>query len=692
MKRSWWLALAVCVVIIPSAFSYASPGGYWANLIFGAGFTNEADPGSFYVISAHELVNEMGRPLFLGHPGIPLQVALFAVQRAYYAVAGGGATFAEFIARHLETVYFLSKTLMSIFSLASIWMVFLLSRRLGLQQYGATAAALAYATCFPFVFYVSRISVESQAVFFAFGALLCLFAAEDSHGPLRRRNSIAWMALGGVACALAMLSKMNQTAILIAVLPLGIAISNASPRLKAQWLALFVAGIAVVLLAASFVMDWPHFFGTWSTPGINPTANVSRADAVKQIAGKLWSVFADLPASLGKLALRPQAGFNGMFNLLESVFVISGLAAGVIHVRRHGLSRRLLLLVMFVAWTLFMWWYRGTTVFLLAFHYLFFFMALMAIFFGSALESIAGTLSAKNLPRWSTWLMAVALFAVHSPSLWAFVDTRLQDITGYHRLSRPMFALERQLPAGARAAILLSDADFGVVSAYQGLDFSYVVGKTSNLQAALPMTGILVTTRTRESLITALAPYDYVVDLIQGAEPAAIASARLEPKADWIAAARPLKRIGALPPVRVTCENRCALPDGAGPEFSYTHAFDGNLGTAWYSYPSPSSHTVTIDIVLPGPSMVHSVRVVNGPYDGLFASGLQLFVTRDGQTQEAVTHVPIAATPAGAAHELTMAPQVAERLRLLVTTSKHPLAAGYQFSIAEITVRGYSQQ
>lgn len=692
MTRRAWIALAIAVVIIPSVFSYASPGGNWGNLIFGAGFTNEADPGAFYVISAHELVNEMGRPLFLGHPGIPLQVALHAVQRAYYSVAGGDATFADFIARHLDTVYFLSKTVMSVFSLASIWMVFVLARRLGLQAYGATAAALAYATCFPFVFYVSRISVESQAVFFSLGTMSCLFAAEDSHGPTRRRHSIAWMALGGAACALAMLSKMNQTAILIAVLPLGIAVSNASRRLQAQWLAAFVAGAGAVLFGASFVMDWAHFFGTWSTPGINPTATVSRDDAARQIAGKLWSVFADLPASLGKLALRPQAGFNGMFNLLESVFVISGLAAGVIHVKRHGLSRRLLLLVIFVAWTLFIWWYRGTTTFLLAFHYLFFLMALLAIFFGSALEWIAGTLTAKNLPRWSAWTLAVALFVVHSPSVWAFLDTRLQDITGYQRLSRPLFAIERQLPPGARAAILLSDSDFGTVSAYQGLDFSYVVGKTSNLQSALPMTGILVTTRTRDSLITALAPYDYVVDLIQGADAAAVAAARLEPKADWLAAARPLTRIGALTPVRITCENRCALPDGAGPEFSYTHAFDGNAGTAWYSYPAGTSHTVAIDIVLPGPSMVHGVRVVNGPYDGLFASGLQLFVTRGSETHEAVNHFPIPATAAGASHELTMAPQVAERLRLLVTTSKHPLAFGYQFSIAEITVRGYPEQ
>jgi hypothetical protein len=689
LTRRLWIGLALALVAAPAVFSYLSPGGNWGNLIFGYGFANEADPGSFYVISAHEFINDLGRPLFLGHPGVPLQAMLFAIQRAYFAVSGGHADFASFIARHLETVYTLSKIAMSIVSLASIAMVYWLSRSIGLQTCGARAAALAYATCFPFLYYVSRISVESQAVFFGFAALVCLFQAQDSHGPTRPRRSTLWAAASGAACALAMLSKMNQTAALIAIVPLGILISNGSDRLKLYWMAAFAAGVAAVLAPASVVMDWGYFFGTWATPGITPTTDAHAADTARMLAMKFWSVFADLRASVMKLSLRPQAGFNGMFNLIEFVFVVAGLAGVVTLARQRRASMRLLLVLAFVAWTLLLWWYRGTTVFLLAFHYLFFFMVLLSIGFGTLMESIADALASHSLQRWAPRVLPVALFVVHSSSVWAFVDTRLNDIQGFNRLSRGMFALEHQLPDGARAAILLADADFAGVTAYNGLDFSYVIGKTSNLQAALPMTGIVATRLTRERLPEALAPYEYVVDLIQGTEALRDGTVRLEPKTDWIAANRPLRRIGPLAIAHANCEQSCGVPDGAGPEFSASLAFDDNPGTAWYSYPSAEPQSQTVEIALSDAATISSVRLMNGPYDGLFARALELSVVRGDEVQLLARHDAIGPAKAGEWHELAFAPVTADRLRLVVTTSKHPSVPGYQFSIAEIQVRGY---
>lgn len=687
MTRRIWIALVVGVVLIPAVFSYLSPGGNWGNAILGHGFTAEADPGSFYVISAHELVNPVGHPLFVGHPGIPLQALLHVVQRSYFLIAGGDAEFAPFVARHLETVYVLSKVAVSAFSLASIWIVFTLAQRLGLGPFGATAAALGYATCFPFLFYISRISVESQAVCFGLGSWLCLFAAEDSHGPTRRNRSTLWMAACGCATALALLTKLNQTAILVVLMPIGILISNASRRLQVFWFAAFAGGAGLILLAASPVMDWSYFLSTWSTPGIDPGAKVSRVDAIEQIGLKLWSVFANLSTSLGRLSLRPQAGFNGMFNLLESVFITIGLIAGVLHVRRQGLSKRWLLIAAFVAWTLLMWWYRGTTAFQLAFHYLFFFMALMAVCFGSALESMARALQSHGLVRWVPRLLAVALFVAHGPSLWAFVDTRIEDVKGYRRLSREMFAIERQLPAGSRAAILLIDRDFAIFAPYQGLDFSYATGKTSNLQAALPMTGVLVTNRSRESVNMALEPYDYVLDLVQGMS--ALGTARLEPKDAWVASRRPLRRIGPIVPARVTCDGDCVVPDAAGPEFNYRHAFDGNAGTTWYSYPQPNAQTLVVDIMLPGVSTVGELTIANGPYDGLFAQRVQLLAVDGDHTTELAAAADIPPAKAGAVHVLAFGARPVSHLRLLLTTGRHPSVPGYQFGIAEITVKGY---
>jgi 4-amino-4-deoxy-L-arabinose transferase-like glycosyltransferase len=420
-------------------------------------------------------------------------------------------------------------------SAASLPVIYALSRGLGLSTFGAMAATLAYATSFPFLFYVSRISVEATAVAFAFGSCVCLFKAEDAWSVGRRRAAMFWLAGCGAACGLAVLSKMNQTAILLLLLPLAIVTSRLLGRVIG--VCCFAAGIAVIFVATMPVMEWGYFLGTWATPGISPTVDAKQTTSVMMIGQKLWSVFADLGGSLGKLSLRPQIGFNGMFNLLESTFVIVGIAAGVAYVRRRGWSRRHLLVVAFVLWTVFLWWYRGTTVFLLSFHYLFFFMALLAVWFGDAVDRIVTRLDV-DLPRARAGWLAIAVILVHGQSVWGFIDTRMSDVKYYRGFSKPLFELQAQLKPGARAAILTTSAEQPHVQSFYGLDFSYVVGKPSNIQAALPMDAIAVTGLEPAAIEERLQAYQYVVDLTAGEAKLPDGSVTLQTVADWVAAHR----------------------------------------------------------------------------------------------------------------------------------------------------------
>lgn len=532
----FWLVLSAVVVIVPSYFSIRSPGGSWGNLIFGYGFTMEADPGSFYVISAHEFVNDLGRPLFIGHPGIPLQAILFGVQwTLFHLMAPAHQSFSEFVARHLPETYAASKVVMSVVSAASLPVIFALARGLGLTTFGAMAATLAYATCFPFLFYVSRISVESSAVLFAFGSCVCLFKAEDAWVGNERRAALFWLAGCGAACGLALLSKMNQTAILLVLLPLAIVTSRRLGR--AAGALSFTAGLAAIFLASMPVMEWGYFLGTWATPAISPTVDASQTASILKIGAKLWSVFGDLSGSLGKLSLRPQVGFNGMFNLLESSFVIVSIISGVAFVKRHGWSRRHLLVVAFVLWTVFLWWYRGTTVFLLSFHYLFFFMVLLAVWFGDAVDGIVARLDTTGTRSRAGWL-AIAVVLAHGQSMWGFLDTRMSDVHYYRGFSKPLFDLQAQLKPGARAAILTTAAEQQHVQSFYGLDFSYVVGKPSNIQAALPMTPLAVTGLEPSVIEERLREYQYVVDLTAGEATLTTGAVPLQTVADWAAAHR----------------------------------------------------------------------------------------------------------------------------------------------------------
>lgn len=542
---AFWIVLIAAVVIVPSYFSIQSPGGSFGNLIFGHGFTMEADPGAFYVISAHEFVNETGRPLFIGHPGVPLQAVLFLVQWVYFQVAApAGQDFGSFIARHLPQTYAASKVVMSILSAFSLIAIYAVARRLRISQFGAMAATLLYATCFPFLFYVSRMSVETTAVAFAFTSCACLFAAEDAWIAGQRRRAAWWLPASGIACGLAILSKMNQTAILL-LLPLaivtarrlGLGTFGREAAGRAAGVALWAAGLLLVLAATMPVMDWAYFLGTWASPGISPTLDANQSKSVVQIAEKLMSVFTNLSASLSMLTLRPQIGFNGMVNLMESSFVTVGVISGFAFVRRHGWSRRLVIILIFVAWTVFLWWYRGTTQFLLSFHYLFFFMVLLSLWMGDAIDAIATRMEVSGARARAGWL-AVAVILAHGQSIWGFIDTRMSDVKYYRGFSKPLFELQAQLKPGVRAAILTTAAEQQHVSTFYGLDFSYVVGKPSNIQTALPMDAVAVTGVDPAVIEERLRAYQYVIDLSAGEAKLAEGTVKLETVADWVASRR----------------------------------------------------------------------------------------------------------------------------------------------------------
>src|SRR5262245_1634616 len=179
MKVVAALVLAALLLAFSAVMTARAPFGAWWNRIFGDPVGYEFDPGGFYVAAAHDLA--LARPaLYVGDPGTPLLVSLHGVQRGLHALIGGeGLGFTPFAVRNLPAVFVASKLLSTVLRLVRVALLFAFARRLLRDELAAWCACLGYATSLPFLYYVSRISVEPLMMICLFGAFLALWRWED---------------------------------------------------------------------------------------------------------------------------------------------------------------------------------------------------------------------------------------------------------------------------------------------------------------------------------------------------------------------------------------------------------------------------------------------------------------------------------------------------------------------------------
>jgi len=418
--RGFWLALVVSLLSFGAFYSFEAPTGQWRNQVFGTDLWFENDPGGSYVASAHELFLSDQGPLYPGHPGTTLQLLLCAVQHAYFWIAGDDRySFTSFTARHIHRVFFFSKMLVAALHALGVYAVYRLAKALHQREGAAVAAALGYATCLPFLYYLSRISVEPLLVLFFVTTFLSLAAC---HRRLEDGDSTGALVSGGMAGALAVsgsFSKLNLLgplpffglAYLLARGGFGSAarvpISRRLPSCLGFALTALVAG-----LLYSRLVDWGDFQSYW------------RDNSGLKRLFQDWSFAALLPAATA----------NGFFLLSELVFLSLGAAGWVVLLRRPSPVRPdFAWLSLYSCWFLVLWSYRVATLGnLRPFHYLLPVMVLSAVAFGFVTH---GMLARSRWSLRSQWLALVAWAGlVHLAAIWSVMDSRSRDAAQYRPL------------------------------------------------------------------------------------------------------------------------------------------------------------------------------------------------------------------------------------------------------------------
>jgi hypothetical protein len=437
--RGFWLVLVLALLSFGAYFSHAAPTGLWKNQVFGTELWLENDPGGSYVASAHELFLSDQGPLFPGHPGTTLQLLLCALQHVYHWVAGDdGYSFTAFTARHIARVFFLSKMLVATLHALCVYFVYRLARALHQRKGAAVAAALGYATCLPFLYFLSRISVEPLLVLFFVTTFLSLVAC---HRRLEAGDSRGALVSAGLAGALAVsgsFSKLNLLgplpffglAYLLARGGFGAAalvpLSRRLPSCLSFALTTLLAG-----LLYSQLVDWGDFEGLW------------RDNSGLRRLFHQWSFAALLPAATA----------DGVFLLGELVFLALAAGGWIVLLRRPSPARPdFAWLSLYSCWILMLWAYRVATLGnLRPFHYLLPVMVLSAVSFGSVTHGMLAR------TRWSArgqWLALVAWVGlVHLGAIWSATDSRSRDAELYRPL-REVHEVLGDLEPGQRIALL----------------------------------------------------------------------------------------------------------------------------------------------------------------------------------------------------------------------------------------------
>ena len=419
-------------------FSASAPCGRWLNTVFDAQLWYENDPSGSYIASAHELFSGES-PLFPGHPGTPLQLALVGIQGAFHALAAPeGMSFTEFTARRIDTVVFYSKLFATLLHLVSFVALYRLATELLRNRRAAMLATLAYATSFPVLYYLSRVSVEPMMVLFFCATMLAVWRAHGSFEPSTRSTTTsagtAWSAIAAVLAVSGLVTKLH----FLGPLPLfgGLALLyggklDVRARIRAAT-AYVVAGV-VALAAYSLVIDWNELIDLWT-----------RVGKVRESGARDTSFL-------------PGATPGGLFLLCELLLVVIGIVGWVRFLRTRPEQRaRTLWISAYVAYSLAIWGYRvaarGGD--FRCFHYLFLFVAFLALFAGDLTHAVLRRLTerlggARFIPFTIGTLWLILL---HGVSVAAAVDTRRYDAAEFERIA-DVHELVASLAPGERVAL-----------------------------------------------------------------------------------------------------------------------------------------------------------------------------------------------------------------------------------------------
>ena len=454
-------ALAAAAFIFGGLFSALAPCGSWDNRLFGVPMWSEADTGAYCVASAHELYSFHGRLLYPGHPGLPLQVLLHALQVGYYALAGarGGLGFTSFIAKNIAEVFFLSKMLATGLHVLTFVLLYPFALRLLRRERAALLAVLGYATSLPVVYFLSRISVEPTMVLFFLAAFLCVWRSLDEGA--RPGRAAFWAALAGAASIGGLSSKFH----LLWPLPIacfghllwgdGLPWSVPPARGRAPRAALlaFAAAALASLALSSLLLDWRDFFANWDIVGMTGGALAAGRAGLPAQASRALAAFAHGVSAIPARAWLPAPSKSGAYFFCELPMLAVAAVGAARLSRRADVRGPVLWVGATAAYTVVIWAYRcfGVSHDFHGFHYLFVFTVPAAVCFGEASDALFAR--RRRTPGAEAAATALWIAVIHFAALDGALGSRLRDAALY----RPVRVFQEALtaaPGNSRVALV----------------------------------------------------------------------------------------------------------------------------------------------------------------------------------------------------------------------------------------------
>jgi len=458
-------ALAVAYLALGGYWTWRAPAGRWTNRIFDFAMWGESDPGEWYIPAAHQFVSQRGRSCFPGHPGLPLVTVLYVEQVVLFSLgrlSGTSADFTPFIAQHTLAVWVVAKlgvVCLHLLSFAALYQFALaLSRRTDV----ALLSAALYATSFPVLYYLNRVSVEPLMNAFFLWTVVCLVKGDEAEPP--RWKPLLWMALAGICAASAFFTKIHLMALwpVFGAASIVACLGNAAPvplRRRLMMVSAYLGALLASGAVYSYFMDWAAFaryWGSFNTQTPTPTIASVPGFFTRMSAGITSSLVNAL--SQTKLTdLLPACTKSNCFFFFEFLFLVAVVVGLVPVFRQAGRRRRLVCLVLAYCFLVgCIWFYRAGGTDFHGFHYLFPALAAVAPLAVAGIGVVAPGLLDETRSPWRRGLeMCAAVLVLHYGGFFAVADSKRQDHDAYVQAGGPRyFAALRMAEPSQRVAVI----------------------------------------------------------------------------------------------------------------------------------------------------------------------------------------------------------------------------------------------
>jgi hypothetical protein len=432
-RAIFWVLLSIAALAVSWIATVHGMIGGWDIHVLGVRHGAVWDPGGPYLGSAILLFDQPKAP-FVGHPGLTLMLVCQLVARTVCGLSGSSLPFQQFAGKDIYWV-----TLAAMVSMTALFLVtFAALERVAIrileEERLAMLAVLAFATSYPVLYYLNKISPESLLVTFTLLAFLWLWKYyELGDSPA----AVGFLALSAQASVAAVYTKFHIAAPILLFIPFQLLCRRGRRRVLAvRDAGLYVLFSMPLLVLGTLKVDWAYFFRFWFAyaPG-HPHYAASHNWLVNVVANSVqtaWAMLTAIPVNLLASPPRPDlSSKEGLFFAAEGVFLLVA-AAGLSMFWRASRNRPVLLawFLGFVALTSVPYLQRGLS----AWHYLHLQLACASIFFAYGLARIVHLLAGLLPTSRRGWaLCCSATIAVHAVSIGLFISMQQYNASQYRK-------------------------------------------------------------------------------------------------------------------------------------------------------------------------------------------------------------------------------------------------------------------